>query len=970
MGREYTFCAPINVDAFILNPAVCDKGLTKIAPITQPDYRGLRLNSAEIQHDLLPNVDLSSTQPSKANPRVTAIEAQNTQGLDPAASVSDGPLTPPTRDNRVGIYLHWSLPRLYRAATGGAAVEGDLPTKENTSANPTFRPVPNRWLIVRSIRNYEPSTAPGIKQYDGWVIESDRLWNLQELGPDVDLETDVSPYVNYHPGDEADPGILDRQATFYIGRKTPVSDWTEEGDDVARVPLTVMNSSNFFFADNTHHNSNVFSMVDTLDFVDSAGNKSYLKQAMCDYAVIGWHSKIEDDPLSEGGLDGTFQDKLRALFLEASEEFMIKNGRLKRFTRLICHGAIYNVSYNRDQKPVTKADDYAKLFTAEEKMEPIAVGVTPLDSVLSFLQAHQTNVDEILGTGSLNIAADILSLSEMLYAVEDGYDGRVKASDLIDSHNFMRASGGSAWQYNEAAVPGQPSTRPSAVADAAGQSEVDCLVEVNDLQSLYDAAVRKLKLMQWRLFALWWNYISDPDSSSPTTRARYTTDAGRCKDQVMQAAQLAENTRSQMSKITGINVDTPAKVKVRSVAREPYFQRKDPTVCIAGMDSGWPLEYLGKLPVRLMMEVPNFFREQEAPPLVPVRSSGDFNLDLCIKVLVREALKTQDHDPLLGFKQWTGQPWCPLFLEWEAAYFHIPFEKWSVALQSSPVSNNHAKVRYVVNGSLVDDPDSVADRRTVAGRIMILPQPVFSLQAIVAQVLDIAGTDLPPDLETPAQKKTFVEQIGKLKFVSAELQGITSNLLTIAEGSHAVPNFTLPGQEQPVPLRAAADAVASIGMSAFDLATIQNESAATPYGRLVDFTSSPNAPFKGVTHGQLLFTKMSIVDKFGQAICPISPDLPLRQPDSFPETVFPCLGDQVCPGFAPNSTELNTVTPLTTADPHLPGEYPLCPYIQLTPAINQETRLNAAFVVQSQDSNDAFTGWRVASDWDQPIWGW
>src|SRR5690349_21515919 len=117
MGREYTFCAPINVDAFILNPAVCDKGLTKIAPITQPDYRGLRLNSAEILHDLLPNVDLSSTQPSTANPRVTAIEAQNTQGLDPAASVSDGPLTPPTRDNRVGVYLHWSLPRLYRAAT-------------------------------------------------------------------------------------------------------------------------------------------------------------------------------------------------------------------------------------------------------------------------------------------------------------------------------------------------------------------------------------------------------------------------------------------------------------------------------------------------------------------------------------------------------------------------------------------------------------------------------------------------------------------------------------------------------------------------------------------------------------------------------------------------------------------------------------------------------------------------------------
>jgi hypothetical protein len=127
-----------------------------------------------------------------------------------------------------------------------------------------------------------------------------------------------------------------------------------------------------------------------------------------------------------------------------------------------------------------------------------------------------------------------------------------------------------------------------------------------------------------------------------------------------------------------------------------------------------------------------------------------------------------------------------------------------------------------------------------------------------------------------------------------------------------------------------------------------------------------------VTHGQFRFTKPNIVDKFGQVISGIAPTAEPRvpPPGTMPPSLHPCLGDQVCPGLVVGTTLLNTVTELTAADPQLPGGYPLCPYVQLTPAINQAARLNAAFVEPVTDSKGAFTPWKTTNDWEQPVWAW
>src|ERR1700760_3580174 len=93
-------CIPMHLDAFALSPDCCD-GTSRIAPYTQPNYTALRLDTHLIQHDVLDHVDFHSCQPASKNPRVADI------GLDPSNNL---------KRNRLGIHLHWSLPRFYRAA--------------------------------------------------------------------------------------------------------------------------------------------------------------------------------------------------------------------------------------------------------------------------------------------------------------------------------------------------------------------------------------------------------------------------------------------------------------------------------------------------------------------------------------------------------------------------------------------------------------------------------------------------------------------------------------------------------------------------------------------------------------------------------------------------------------------------------------------------------------------------------------
>jgi len=211
-----------------------------------------------------------------------------------------------------------------------------------------------------------------------------RSINPDELGlEDFDLETDVAPLIDPSTNDDT---TVDSQAEAFIGMKTSVDNWSESTTIVPRVSLTTMTSSNPLFADDTFHNSNVFSIRDNYMFPgkDAKGEDIpvYLSEAIADYVVIGWHSKAQDDPLNTPGTK-TLQGRLQDMFMTVkwSGDDATRKSQMNDLSsaRLLCHSSIYDVHFRRDGSPThIQADDAGKNFHSDVKMEPLSVGTTPL----------------------------------------------------------------------------------------------------------------------------------------------------------------------------------------------------------------------------------------------------------------------------------------------------------------------------------------------------------------------------------------------------------------------------------------------------------------------------------------------------------------------------------------------------------------------------------------------------------------
>jgi hypothetical protein len=111
---------------------------------------------------------------------------------------------------------------------------------------------------------------------------------------------------------------------------------------------------------------------------------------------------------------------------------------------------------------------------------------------------------------------------------------------------------------------------------------------------------------------------------------------------------------------------------------------------------------------------------------------------------------------------------------------------------------------------------------------------------------------------------------------------------------------------------------------------------------------------------------LNIIDKFGQGVAVPAPKKKLRVPPEVPESVHPCLSDFLTPDIINN--QLNTVYPEPQPPDH--GNWPMSRFMQLTPAINQNTRLNATFVNRS--STPGFPYWNETENDkpESPIFGW
>lgn len=989
MATPSNLIVPLKLDAFVLNAKVCsgEPKDAKIAPITQPNYTFLRIDGFVAQNDVLNHVDLHRTSPADVNSRFSDI------GSIPVNE--PGKPRHPPRADRVGVYLHWMIPRAYRSgiassmplpqptplsSSEGGAGAGSAAAKEESMADntaPVFPAVPNRWLVIRKLH---PGFLPAndiIPDVEAWVVESDRRRNINDtadLGRYVDLQVDVSPYV------DGSSGSINTQAEVFIGWKGPAAGW-KELPDVPRVPLTVLSSSNPLFPDYQPHNSNVFSIVDNFSYT-ADGEKCYLTNATASYFVVGWHSNFRDDLMAIPTLTpppnppSTLETRLSACMMEFDESVLTMPAvetwlKSPASGQSLCHGAMYDVQWNVDEKPTNLPAD--RLSHHINDKLPVAIGTTPLDSLLAFIQAHKdTEDDETIK----QLEDDLIAIQALLISQnDDGVDAQRQATDMLNNQNYDRIEGGTHYHISSSDDTQKPGEPP--------EQAIKALARLNRLRLAFDTHERTIRRKRWDMFSLWWTYI--------TTLANLK----KGNDEVIKQGvdKLAGEIDSLLASAKNLQQEVDnEKAKTEISKAEPgvlpsLYQQRDPTLLVGGIEAGWPHDFLEKLKVRLQEHVIS------NEPTQPITPASKTMLENVIKNLPSEVqgsttdlvkeflslgpvdgkrLEKAPTDKLLPLYHdqdktteqawrdtWNGQPWFPLFLEWEVEYTHIPFAEWSLEEQTSRQSTDPV-LRYGIAGD--KDLTKLKDRRMISGRVLILPQPNFSLKSRIDQLFDNTHPEILEEYLPEKERENLRNNLFKLSFVSAPLAGLTDHLLTRVQGSHIKPNTRPPGQK-PQPMDEVVTVGKGAGFTANRLELIGQESDLTPYGTLVEVGKDISA-FKPVTHGQMRFTKLNIIDKFGQAIHAIDPRIAARSPPMYPcvSELYACQSKKGKPGVA------NTVG-------DLPDEPGLCEFVQLPPRINQYARLNSVFVVKGprggEEGNvNAEKYWNPMAEWQNPVWGW
>ncbi|KAK5655815.1 hypothetical protein OQA88_5353 [Cercophora sp. LCS_1] len=971
-------CLPMKLDAFVLNPSACGKWPNStLAPLAQPNFTWLRLDSQLMEPDVLPYHDLHNASPASANPRVTDLA------------------TGQPRTNRQGVYLHWMLPRVYRSG----------PTQQTAENNsklqyPSFRAAPDRWLVIRRLHpGFEPSDAMSsgkLRWIEGWIVESNKIRNITEFGFDVDIELECAPFV---VGDDGEN--MDAQAEIFIGAKTPLTeDWVEkrQTSESEYVRLNVAGAANPLFADFTSHNANVFSILDNFKYKDAKDNTKFLTRATASYYVVGWHSKAGEDHLNNLG-----EKTLTEIFRESALE--LKDGKdinLNKFpaSRAVCHGAMYGVKYQPDVAGIEVPAHKAGQRLGDKSSHPVTVGTTPLDAVLAYIRAHKDSTTDV--------EDDILHLETLLLRQEDDIDNQQEALDMLTANNFKPSQdNGYRWHFSVApqgTSGGVATTKKKEETFVPTTKQQDDLATLNAAQAALDVVSRELRQARWELFAKWWNFCADRELVSNAPNGIQTL-MGETKDQADLVESLEKKAKHLEAAIQQalkplVNTVTKESIAERG-SRSPFNKQADPTILVPGVENPWPVDWLKSLKVRIATQIkpktlpgtlPGEWKDLGGVMTTDVRKRLPQDIQGAALDLLTEFFNLHpkdkpedlwseqpsgllpvyyDHDngtsqPKEGPSpkgsrrdKWNDiQPFFPLLLEFEVRYYHLDKDLWEFGEPAiDPPPGNPRRTRYglktAVNGKSNDE-------RVIRGRVLVLPQPGFMLSTNIQRLFNATPLDeLPDDLRSEKQQKDLLAQVEKLAYLSSPLTGFADHLITLLNGTHIKPSIRPPGKPLQ-PLKAAINAGRRAGFNDREIRLMGIETTKTPYADYVSFPDATIDPLKPVTHGQFKFTRLDIIDKFGQAISAIDP-----APSTTIPPLYPALSEYFHPQRHPvDPFQANTIGP----DP-----YGHCQFAQFPHTINQDARLNASFVVPPSRTAGTTVAsgakFRPVTEWDNPIWG-
>ncbi|KAF5980593.1 hypothetical protein FCOIX_4734 [Fusarium coicis] len=962
--NEFTVVVPMAVQALVVAQDFPQTS-AQFAPLIEPDYATLLRHpkAGAPVHDLMDDLDLSYWR----------MQARY-------SSRFISPVTGEIRPERCGIYLSWCLPRLYRASitatesalAGSSEVQGNgmqqwdsrrvlagfkchvTPQAQSThDQSVQFRPVPDRWIVVRKVRG-SPSLTKHV------LVESNciRTINIGDDDMAEDFESTTCPAM--------DPSrTIEEQLLLRMGRSRPLTAEPEKmRQEEYREPFNAFELGHEYFADYAPHNMGVFTYFDNLEGVN---------EELIDYSVIGFHSwPQESDPFTFVDADKviaynngnestsiTNKDLLDALHLKVSRDSPIGTDFARKSAtiegRTLTQGILRNVRWNRAESQGLHWPS-ASLQRAICVEQPIAIGTHMLDALEAYLHlavGPNNSVQAARGSG-------LSHLGMRVFANEDDPGSLRKAAEDSASQSFLARPESIVWVFPKDGS--QDSSQESEMSKVVG-TLVPRLNILNQGQRILDTCIRERKQLMQCLFNCWWNAASIcnvPSDKQQLLRSKIQQESSDISKrlQELDGCYMTDYVKVNSLK-SELEALLPGNKKLEGVPTSPYGQHQDPNVVVAGAKSGWPNDFNDVLPVRLAAEIcPEVSHSTLFTEDWLENKLG--NLSAPITTLLRELdgpSPTGAPNPYVGLEDMKDtQGWFPLFVEWQLEYYHVPFERWR--LESN---QNTGQWRYVIptdtGVSLAADSAVGNDMRVISGRTEFLPEPGKTLQSRLEQLFSQTPASGSGDERRRAE---ILEAVGGLEYFSASLSGLSDHLVTLRRGHHPRPK--------------ADDSVVNsvLGIKANILQELEESGPAelAPYGLSTPLSpeyTSRFSPLKPVTHGQARFTKFAIVDKFGQVVSGIS--LGPQGDGAMYPSISPSLSCDVLPALENECPSLYWPNTVVQAE-RTAGS---CQFFQIPPRINQPARLNTHFLAPlTHDNIQTSKGLirQVATEWDNPIWAW
>ncbi|MFW5418592.1 hypothetical protein J0910_18425 [Nocardiopsis sp. CNT-189] len=790
------------------------------------------------------------------------------QGLKPL------PTDPANLEN--GVILHWELPAALRHQDAG-------------STQPPR--VPDRWLVVRL------HTPPGSKTRaaTGWLVQSDCL-RPDEGTPSGDNSAHAIPSAS-------DPSLV---VPKRIGRVLKLSGPLDEPAE--RAPLTALGAGVLEFAAFQPFNLGVFSLHDRLEGLptDAALDLSY--------AVVGWHADSEHDPLAQAAdpdaLKSTL-DRLGWTTAEAAEAGPYPG------TRAVYAGNLVGVAWKKDARPEAVLEEkpereditFAVAESSAETLSALAMATDPRKwsegENLRRLQALQYGLLDEYSDPSTRAAVQHRAHLARFEPMDGGYTWDILArpsepgappspfSGLSPQERAWLASANETqaaydagrrrlarlrerlyelwWYLAQVAwlrtrlsglprkLRGTYETRFAAVLSAYGhqldpereggaarritelQEELDgherifTTADPDELQAAIAEKTEELEKKWGRPFSGTLTRLPRPPFHTPTEPVVMLRGA--------KADRLVEHPTAQHCRTVTASDDRQLAAEVNGTA---------PGVpVLAGLGEAAVLPGARDLPSGLFRALLTEFTALDAgrPPATVTFRGAERAADWKAEDDVRLAALRAQRAP------WR-QPWTPLYLEWKARYYAVPYHDRREGRESERNWEfTDGMYQWRGAGHRPSDSDTDLVPRVLTGRILLSAGAVHNIRRRYGGMAE----------DAPAQPASFTKALKKLMgsgsdldLIAQALDGFTARLTGRA------PLLARPPRSPIAPLIADGCGQAP---SALD-PNMNRPSGLNPAPE--DYLSPP--PFEPLRAGQFYFDEVAVVDRFGRSIDIVNPN--------------------------------------------------------------------------------------------------